>query len=706
MGRFIDITGAPIASDFQEMPLDFMAKALSAKQASYDKQDLEAAALPGLFGEGFIATQGYKDILTKELNPKLSEWSKRAIADPEGVGRDITKYKSQLANDPRFRLLTADTAKKADYLKQKAEADKLGIPFEKAFDYKANKYKGPIDPDKLLKGEVAGDLEDFYGTPYYGNVNEEILKLTSNIKPITLSDVQESYGNITKFGDQLKNNKSIEISSNTLNDLTPVAYRLENGKEVPITIGELTSKKLMQVGSTWLAGNTVGSKYGRTEISPIMQAQGNTFEEKFMNYLENLYEPTTTYNRSNKSGFSTIGSNIYSVDINIPTDPKFNPWLSQNNTGRNFDEFIKTSTSSKTTRDASWQTLTNLKDGLISKTTINIPGLRRSTSGAYVDADIQSIINYWQSGKAMADLANQPTKLSEAKALYDAASTYQINDHQLKFYNNQITEAINKVYKEKTGKNAPEDVVKGITSGIQYVKANTGRKNQKTGEFIYENKKISPYLDDIQTQFKNGLNISQAYVLADKTGNYSKEGFGIATNIWDRASSGKIVFEGMGKENTATELGNLFRAKTGSIPQGTLTPKGVALDKDGRIITIVEDSKTGLTADFVYMPRPEDLAKTRDIYIDMSYSSDPMASSVGKQGLTESVLTTSGELYKWDNLTQSNSPISESILGLKITKEFDTLGNPVYSYTSKGNTFTSIGDKDLKTNLGTLLLTK
>lgn len=311
MGRFIDITGAPIQSDFQEMPLDFMSKALTAKQAAYDKQDLEAAGIPGLLPEGFIATKGYKDELMKEINPKLEEWSKRALAEPEKVGKDIAKYKSQLISDPRYRLLALDTAKKADYLKQKAEAEKLGIPFEKAFDYKAGQYKGPIDSKKLLSGEVAGDLEDFYGTPFYGNVNEELLKGLKDIKPITLSDAQEYFGNITQYGDQLKNNRSIEISSNTLNDPTVIGVDKKGQK---ITIGDLTKAKLMQVGNTWLAGNTVGSKYGTTEISPIMQAQGDTFEEKFKNYLVNLYEPTTTYTKSNKSGFTSFGTNAFDAE--------------------------------------------------------------------------------------------------------------------------------------------------------------------------------------------------------------------------------------------------------------------------------------------------------------------------------------------------------------------------------------------------------
>jgi hypothetical protein len=310
MGRFIDITGAPIVSDFQEMPLDFMAKALSAKQASYDKQELDSEALK-LLPEGFIATKGYKDELLKEINPKLSEWSKRAIADPDGVGRDIAKYKTQLVNDPRYRLLAADTAKKADYLKAKAEAAKLGVPFEKAFDYKARQYKGPIDSKKLVAGEVAGDLEDFYGNPFYGDVNKELLERLKDVKTITIGEANDWLGGITGYGDQIKNSKSIDISSNSIYDTTP-ALQGANGKWY--SIGDLTKMKLDQIGSTWLLGNTPGAQYVKTDLSPIQGVQGDTPEAKLKGYIENLYNPISTSSKKTNSGFTSFGTNAFDAE--------------------------------------------------------------------------------------------------------------------------------------------------------------------------------------------------------------------------------------------------------------------------------------------------------------------------------------------------------------------------------------------------------
>lgn len=707
MGRFIDITGAPIVSDFQEMPLDFMAKALSAKQASYDKQDLEAAGIPGLIPEGFIATKGYKDILTKELAPKLDEWSKRAIADPEGVGREITKYKSQLANDIRYKKLVEDTALKAGYLEKIAKLNESGIPYEKAFDYKTGQYRGPIDPDKLVKGEVTGNLQEFYGNPFYGDPNKEMREVFSTIKPITSQNAHEYMAGITDLGDQLKRGESIEMSSSTLDDPRIIFYTGEGKNKRGVTLGELTQKKFNDAYATWLAGNTVGAQYYQTELSPALKVNlglppDATLSDKQAAYAEHVYNPMAVYTDKRSYDFATFGTNKYSVDINIPTDPNFNPWVSQTNKGNDFDGFITTIVNSKNVRDKSWQELTNSKDGLINKTTVSIPGLIRNANGAYTNTEIQNIINYWQSGKAMVDYANNPTKLSELKTLYNSASAYQMNDHQLKFYTNQVSKLVQDTYKEQKEKYKTNPTkLKLVEETFKPLIANPESIISSGGKF---------YLPlggkELGEKVVKGLNISQAYVMADKTGNYSKEGFGIADNIWGRVSSGKLLFEGMGKGATADELDRLFKAKTGESPKGALIPVGTALDGNNRIITIVQDKETGKIADFTLQVPREDLTKTRKIYIDMAHSNDPMAQDVGKQGLTESVLATSGELYKWDNLTSSNQPTSANILGLKVTKEFDDLGNSVYSYDTKAGKRTSIGEKNLKTDIGTILLAR
>lgn len=314
MGRFIDITGAPIVSDFQEMPLDFMAKALSAKQAAYDKQDLEAAGVPGLIPEGFIATKGYKDELMKELNPKLAEWSKRAIADPEGVGRDITKYKAQLSNDIRYKKLAEDTALKAGYLEKIAKLNESGVPYEKAFDYVTGQYKGPVDSKKLVAGEVTGNLQEFYGNPFYGDPNKEMREVFSTIKPITSQNAHEYMAGVTDFGDQLKRGESVEMSSSTLDDPRIIFYTGEGKNKRGVTLGELTQKKFNDAYGTWLAGNTVGAQYYQTELSPALKVNlglspDATLSDKQAAYAQRVYNPMAVYTDKRSSDFATFGSN-------------------------------------------------------------------------------------------------------------------------------------------------------------------------------------------------------------------------------------------------------------------------------------------------------------------------------------------------------------------------------------------------------------
>ena len=166
MGRFIDITGAPIASDFQELPLDFMSKALEIQQKSQDTVDTatdEAAKL--LTPEGGIRTAGEGKKVYEKYSPALEKIIKVTINNPQEGGRLLAKLKKDLSTDQGYLKIKADEAASKDVLKQNREFEAKGeIPaYRDLYSYtaegpKVNKYTY----EQLASGEVGTNPEDWY----------------------------------------------------------------------------------------------------------------------------------------------------------------------------------------------------------------------------------------------------------------------------------------------------------------------------------------------------------------------------------------------------------------------------------------------------------------------------------------------------------------------------------------------------------------
>lgn len=689
MGRFIDITGAPIVSDFQEMPLDFMAKALSAKQAAYDKQDLEAAGVPGLIPEGFIATKGYKDILTKELNPKLADWSKRAIADPEGVGRDIAKYKSQLATDARYRLLAADTLKKADYLKQKAEAEKLGIPFEKAFDYKAGKYKGPIDPDKLLKGEVAGDLEDFYGTPIYGDVNKELLDRVNDIKTFTIDEAHDYFGSITKYGDQLKNNKVLKLDSNSIYDETPV-LQTADGKWH--TVAELTKLKLDKIGGTWLAGNTVGAQYGKTELSPIMQAPGKDFSEKLSNYLQYLQDPVSKYSKSTSTGFTNWG-NIYDAEnkkkeserVSIPGQNNYS--TDANGFTQYVTDVYNTKVSSATSvvqklmksgalkgdmatimkqvaSNANPQQLQNILDNVNTK----LDGLRKNiASGKGYDKD---------------DFMYQTELKNDLTTLVDAMeSEAKIKDRFLNTLSTTKDDLLKRIKHDgSTADNLMIEAVKDIE---------TINKNATTQDNITRTLSKNKFITDAMSDAISN-SVVPNYSVRTGLGNDTGIIKGVQDAITKSWSQNNSIFEGQSKDLTPNEW---IKDQLKAADTDDVNVVDAAVDKNGKWIVTFKATNGGVKS-FVYKDQGELDYHKGQLINDLRKTNDPNAQDFANSLMFKDVLTSNNQQAKWLSLASAQPVEGRPVtVNFKFSNLKDPLPVTKVMNPQTGNIYYTIGNK-------------
>jgi len=707
MGRFIDITGAPIVSDFQEMPLDFMAKALSAKQASYDKQDLEAAALPGLFGEGFIATKGYKDILTKELNPKLAEWSKRAIADPEGVGRDIAKYKSQLATDARYRLLTADTAKKAEYLKDLKETNKLGKAYEKAFDYTTGQYKGPIDPDKLLKGEVVGDLEDFYGNPIYGDVHKDYTENLKNIKEISIEDVSTLFPGLNQYGDQLKTTKTFKVDSNSIYDPTVIG-KDENGN--PITIGEATKRKVHQVSDAILANNSVAAQYANTPLSPFRILEGAlpkdaSIIDKGRAYGEYVFSPMSKQSRTNKNEIVSFGTNAFDAAAKQPKTPEVLPLKTNfENSPYTFDDFQKSAQASAKTRNESWvtakQAVLSLSPTLLTNAKISKPA-----SGAVTEDDLDRLIKYSQKVNPNTLTTEDRTNLDIAK---NNAIQYFANKRTLDFYTNQSLSVLPKVLDAALKdvdtnwqtKNSSTDVKNILKEGIKRDYKNIEQKIKSGDLDLRSITQIAPAFAKA-IEKSGSLNISNAYIsLNPKGAGYSETATDLADNIWSLAAGKKGAFEGQSPTADASEgLADLFKKQTGTEPKGKLTPKGAGVDENGRVGVVVEDSETGNTAIFVKNVGLEYTPYIKKYYKEIANSDDYIAKPVAFTGYLDTYLTEVGQKSSFDNFLSANYNANYNLGGININKSGNT-----FTYKDATGTHQFATPSALKADLGETII--
>jgi hypothetical protein len=242
MGRYIDITGAPIASDFQEMPLDFMSKALDVKQKSLDTYRTKEDALTDLLNpQGGIRTQGEGKKVYEKYAPEVDKIAKEAIANPQEAARKLSILQKRLASDKGYQAIKADEAASKDVRKQMREFEAKGeLPaYRDLYTYtpegpKLNKYTY----EQLTSGEVDTTPEDWYNYTASQDVakyvkDEYLDKLKAEATQRTGEDivnlVEDGSGGLQAM---TKSGKTISLDENTpwvRDTLITVGQELQKG---------------------------------------------------------------------------------------------------------------------------------------------------------------------------------------------------------------------------------------------------------------------------------------------------------------------------------------------------------------------------------------------------------------------------------------------------------------------------------------------
>jgi hypothetical protein len=168
MGRFIDITGAPIASDFQEMPLDFMSKALDVKQKSLDT--FRSDADKGLPVDTGLRTEWVKKYADETYAPELDKIAKDAVSNPQEAGRKLTSLRTKMAKDPFIAKAKQDAAAREFVNKNEYTLKQEGKPILDYRDAQGNIIQ--MSKEDLLNKDF--DLGTWYDATGYGDYIKEI----------------------------------------------------------------------------------------------------------------------------------------------------------------------------------------------------------------------------------------------------------------------------------------------------------------------------------------------------------------------------------------------------------------------------------------------------------------------------------------------------------------------------------------------------
>ena len=216
MGRFIDITGAPIVSDFQEMPLDFMAKALDVTQKSKDTFDtardsilpseagLASTTIELPDGKVISLSQYEKD----KYDKSLEDIAKIAINNPAEATRRFGIFKKQRDSDPILKWAKEDYALRPTVISTEKAEDKAGVAV-RAYRDKTGKVI-PIKVADITSGKYTTPSE-YYGSIGYSDFTTPTRTFIKDIKGIegmTSNTIRPYLDQIAGIGSMIAQGKS------------------------------------------------------------------------------------------------------------------------------------------------------------------------------------------------------------------------------------------------------------------------------------------------------------------------------------------------------------------------------------------------------------------------------------------------------------------------------------------------------------------
>jgi hypothetical protein len=236
MGRFIDITGAPIASDFQEMPLDFMAKALDVQQKSQDAFDTARDSIvpteSGLRTTNIIYKGKEIPLYQYEkenYDKPLEDIAKVATNNPAEATRRFGILQKQRNSDPILALAKKDFTYKPTVLADEKEKKKTGTV---VYSYRDKAGKAiPINADKILAGELEGDPSEWYNSLGYTDYIKPGMDYLDKAPEMKYM-LQTDKGLALEMLDQIpfyRTGKSVSnVHAQTIKNMLPTITMLEN----------------------------------------------------------------------------------------------------------------------------------------------------------------------------------------------------------------------------------------------------------------------------------------------------------------------------------------------------------------------------------------------------------------------------------------------------------------------------------------------
>lgn len=227
MGRFIDITGAPIVSDFQEMPLDFMSKALDIQQKQLDNtRTLRESIMPA---EGGLATAPIIGAYEKEkYDPLIEDAVKNVVANPREAARKLENIKKLREKDPVLRIAKADLALKPVILGSEKEAGKKGKYMTSYRDPSGKVI--PMDINKILSGEIT-DPSEYYKLGEHVDVVPAVQKMydeSPEIKKIIQTDLGLAATALGAIPFYRQGKQVTNVNRKTVEDMSRAIDRVED----------------------------------------------------------------------------------------------------------------------------------------------------------------------------------------------------------------------------------------------------------------------------------------------------------------------------------------------------------------------------------------------------------------------------------------------------------------------------------------------
>lgn len=697
MGRFIDITGAPIVSDFQEMPLDFMAKALESKQLAYDKDMLAADEYSKLIPKGYEATSKLYEPLTKQVLPELENLTKRALLEPEKVGRELVKWKTNLEKNPAYQALKADEENKKLVLENWRKAKEKGeaLPLWRL-------EKTPLSYEKVMSGEETFSPE-YYDIQQFEDPGKYVDDQLDDIKSVVSSYSGESIRDLVQGedGGLYGITSSGKRTSNLLNDRTPVAG---TGK----TIGQLVQDRLNSVTTNLLTDRNTAANYFRKAVQHGYMSNfgASNIVEAADKFVQNRFKRFEDIQTENKTGYTQRISAVNRKELERIPIPGQNPYSAD---GDGFTEYV---TDVYNTKMASAQGVVQklIKSGALKGDMVTIMNQIASNANPQqlqnildnVNTKLDVLRKNMASGKEYDknDFMYQTELKNDLTTLVDAMeSEAKIKDRVLNTISTTKEQLLKTVKNDGSFMdNIMVDALKDIDAIYKFTGA---EKDSNITKLLYK----YPFIADA---FSKNISNSVVPNYSVRTGLGNDTGIikGVQDAITKSWSQNNSIFEGQSKNLKPNEW---LKDQLSATDKDDVNVVDAAVDKNGKWIVTFK-ATNGNVKSFVYKDQGELNYHKNQLIQDLRKTKDPNAQDFAGSLMFKDMLASNNQQAKWLSLASAqpteNKPVTVNLnfSGLSTPLPISKVMNP-----KTGGVYYTIGNQiatdldDVASKIGKLI---